>query len=241
MLFQSSRGPNVCVDAARLPDLLQIQSPQGCQTILLPQGSSAPCTVDLPTFEECPKVSQLPLLRSLLSPLPILLSTVHVETSLDPGCTLTTKFSVRRAQDTNSLSVFFSGGGFPKPFVSTPRLDWLVLDLLRLPRPHPLSAQGTVANLTRLGRDRVADFAAVALAAMLDATVGSVSSTQPAVQRVVLDPFSRGPAVTFLTQASELSHVAAQKVFPTPINQCSATMFHRCMRSVRAQCLLDNK
>ena len=30
-------------------------------------------------------------------------STAHVKTSLAPGCTLTTKFSVRRAQDTNSL------------------------------------------------------------------------------------------------------------------------------------------
>ena len=35
----------------------------------------------------------------------------------------------------------------------------------------PLSAQETVASLTRLGRDLVADFAVVALAAMLDATV----------------------------------------------------------------------
>ena len=70
-----------------------------------------------------------------------------------------------------------------------------MLDLLRLTLPHPLSARGTVASLTKLGRDLVADFAVVALAATLDATVGSVSSTQPAVQRVVLDPFSRGPAV----------------------------------------------
>ena len=111
-----------------------------------------------------------------------------------------------------------------------------MLDLLRLTLPLPLSAQETVANLKRLGRDLVADFAVVALAAMLDATVGSESSTQSAVQRVVLDPFSRGPAVTFLTQASELSHVAAQPVFPIPIDQGSATMFDECMRSVRAQC-----
>ena len=97
-----------------------------------------------------------------------------------------------------------------------------MLDLLRLTLTLPLSAQGTVANLTRLGRDLVADFAVVALAAMLDATADSESSNQPAVQRVVLDPFSRGPTVTFLTQASELSHVAAQPVFPLPIDQCSA-------------------
>ena len=48
-----------------------------------------------------------------------------------------------------------------------------------------------MASLTRLGRGLVADFAVVALAAMLDATVDSESSTQPAVQRVVLDPFAR--------------------------------------------------
>ena len=63
-----------------------------------------------------------------------------------------------------------------------------MLDLLRPTLPLPLSAQGTVANLTRLGRDLVADFAVVALAAMLDATVDSESSTKPAVQRAVLDP-----------------------------------------------------
>ena len=62
-----------------------------------------------------------------------------------------------------------------------------MLDLLRPTLPLPLSAQETMANLTRLGR--VDDFAVVALAAMLDATVDSESSTQPAVQRVVLDPF----------------------------------------------------
>ena len=89
----------------------------------------------------------------------------------------------------------------------------LLLSTLRL----PLSPQETVANLTGLGRDfvadfavAVADFAAVALAAMLDATVDSEFSTQPTVQRIVVDPSHAGPAATFLTQASELSHVAAQ-------------------------------
>ena len=71
---------------------------------------------------------------------------------------------------------------------SPPKLDWFALDLLRPTLPIPLSAQETVASLTRLGRDLVADFAVVALAAMLDATVDSESSTQPIVQRAVLDP-----------------------------------------------------
>ena len=61
-----------------------------------------------------------------------------------------------------------------------------MLDLLRPALPLSLSAQETVGNLTRLGRDFVADFAVVALAAMLDATVDSEFSTQPAVQRTVL-------------------------------------------------------
>ena len=102
-----------------------------------------------------------------------------------------------------------------------PRLDWLVLDLLRLTLPHPLFAQGTVASLTRLGRGLVADFAVVALAATLDATVGCESSTQPALQR--------------------LSHVAAHTAILNTNDQRSATMFHRCMCSVRAQCFHDNK
>ena len=38
---------------------------------------------------------------------------------------------------------------FPKPFVS--KLDWFVLDLLRPTLPIPLSAQGTVVSLTKLG------------------------------------------------------------------------------------------
>ena len=58
------------------------------------------------------------------------LSTAHVKTSLAPGCTLTTKFSVRRAPDTirfpcSSAVEAFSDLSCP------PRLDWLVLVLLR--------------------------------------------------------------------------------------------------------------
>ena len=154
------------------------------------------------------------------------LSTAHVKTSLAPGCTLTTKSSVRRAQDTNSLSVFFSGGGLPRPFVSTK------VGLIRA---------GFAAANTATPTFCERDFAVVALAATLDVTVDSESSTQPAVQRVLLDPFSRGPAVTFLAEASELSHVAAHTIVPNTNDQGSATMFHRCMRSVRAQCFHDNK
>ena len=69
-----------------------------------------------------------------------------------------------------------------------PKLHWFALDLLRPTRLLPLSAQGTVSSLKRLGRDLVADFAVVALAAVLDATVDSESSTQPIVQQAVLDP-----------------------------------------------------
>ena len=65
-----------------------------------------------------------------------------------------------------------------------------------------------MASLTRLGRNLVADFAVVALAAMLDATVDSESATSCS------GSISHDPPITFLTQASELSHVAA----PTSIH-----------------------
>ena len=61
-----------------------------------------------------------------------------------------------------------------------------MLDLLRPALPLPLSAREAVAVL---GRDLVADFAVVALAAVRGATVDSKFSTQPAVvQRAALDP-----------------------------------------------------
>ena len=49
-------------------------------------------------------------------------------------------------------------------------------------------AAANVESLTWLGRDLVDEFAVVALAAKLDATVDSESSTQRTVQRAVLDP-----------------------------------------------------
>ena len=107
-------------------------------------------------------------------------STAHVKTSLAPGCTLTTKFSVRRAQDTNSLSVFFNGGGFPKPFVSTKvGLVRAGFAAANTDDPTVFVADSAVV---------VADFAAIAPAATLDATVDSEFSTQPIVQRTVLVP-----------------------------------------------------
>ena len=41
-----------------LPDLLLIQSPPGCRTILLPRVSSALCTADLPALPEFPRGNQ---------------------------------------------------------------------------------------------------------------------------------------------------------------------------------------
>ena len=66
------------------------------------------------------------------------------------GCTLTTKFSVCRAQDTKSLSVFFSGGGLAKTSrVHQGRMGscWI----RRGHRTHRLR-KGTVATPSRLGR-----------------------------------------------------------------------------------------
>ena len=51
----------------------------------------------------------------------------------------------------------------------------------------------------------VADFAVVALAATLDVTVDSESATQPAVQRVVLDPFSRSTSSIITAVPSDSS------------------------------------
>ena len=77
------------------------------------------------------------------------LSTAPVKTSLAPGCTLTTKFSVRRAQDRNSLSVLFSGGGLTR--ASRDHQGWIGSCWIRSGchcRAHCL----IVANLSRLGR-----------------------------------------------------------------------------------------
>ena len=115
------------------------------------------------------------------------LSTAHVKTSLAPGCTLTTKFSVRRAQDTNSPSVFFNGGGFPKPFVST-KVGLVRAGLAAADTAAPTVRERDCGKSDKAWTRPVADFAFVALAAMLDATVDSEFSTQAAVQRTVLDP-----------------------------------------------------
>ena len=123
------------------------------------------------------------------------LSTAHVKTSLAQGCTLTTKFSVRRAQDTNSLSVFFNGGSFPRPFVSTKvglvRAGFAaanIADPTVCARDCGKSDKAWMRDFVADSAVVVADFAVVALAAMLDATVDSEFSTQPIVQRTVLDP-----------------------------------------------------
>ena len=137
-------------------------------------------TVDLPAFAECLEALQLPLLRSLLSPLPILIPrSTSRRLSLQDVRPRRSSLCVVPKIRTHSLCSS-TVEAFPN-LLCPPRLDWLVLDLLLLTRrPHSLSTQSTVASLTRLGRHLVADFAVVALAAMLDATVGSVSSTQPA-------------------------------------------------------------
>ena len=137
----------------------------------LPQGSSALCTIDLTAFAECPEASQLLLLRSLLSLLPILFPRpTSGRLSLQGVCSRRSSLYVVPKIRTHSLCS--STVELPKNFEST-KVGLARADLLRLTLPLPLSAQGTGANLTRLRRDLVADFAVVALAAMLDATVDS--------------------------------------------------------------------
>ena len=53
------------------------------------------------------------------------------------------------------------------------------------------SAQGIVANLSRLGRGLAVELAVVASVATPDATADSESSAQSPAQRLVLDPSSR--------------------------------------------------
>ena len=103
----------------RLSRRRQATDPRGCRSTLPPRGSSALCTADLPAFAECPEHIKTSVAAFASVTVAHSLSTAHVKTSFVPGCTLTTKFSVRRAQDTNSLRVFFSGGGLPRPLVST--------------------------------------------------------------------------------------------------------------------------
>ena len=177
----------MCVDAARLPDLLQIQSPRGCRTILLPQGSSALCTIDLPAFAVCPEASQLSVAA---------FASVTVADSFHG--TTSRHLSIQDAHSRRSSLYVVPKIRIHSPCSSTveafpnlsypPKLDWFALELLRPTLLLPLSAQGTVASLTKLGRDLVADFAVVALDAMLDATVDSEFSTRPFEQRTVLVP-----------------------------------------------------
>ena len=179
--------------------------------ILLPQGSSALYTVDVPAFAECPEGITTSVAAFASVTVADFLSTAHVRTSHAPSA---------RSQRSSLCVVPETRIRFPcssaveafPVLPCPPRLDWLVPDLLRLTLPHPLFAQGTVARLTRLGRGLVADFAVVALAATHDVTVDSESSTQQAVQRVVLDPFTRstsskvqGHSLCLLTQALELT------------------------------------
>ena len=145
------------------------QSPRGCRTILVPQGSSALCTIDLPAFAECPEAScccvrfchccrfSLHDQRQDISR-----SRVHFHDEF-----LYVVSETRTHSPCSSAVEIFPNLSHP------PKLDWFALDLLRPTLLLTLSAQGTVTSLTRDGRDLVADFAVVALAAMLDATVDS--------------------------------------------------------------------
>ena len=81
-----------------------------------------------------------------------------------------------------------------------------MLDSWRLPLPHPLFAQGSVASQSRLGRGLAVELATVASAATPGATADSESSAQSTVQRVVLDPFpgSSSSKVTAVPSDSSL-------------------------------------
>ena len=160
------------------------------------------------------EASQLLLLRSLLSLLPIFFPRptsrhLSLQGAHSRRSSLYVVPKIRTHSPCSSKVEAFPNLSYP------PMLDCSALDLLRPTLLLPLSVQGSVASLTRLGRDLVADFAVVALAAMLDATVDSESSTQPInCATSCSGSISRDPPITFLTQASELSHVAAPTSIP---------------------------
>ena len=178
--------PIVCADAAKLTAHLPIQSPQGCRTTL-PRGGPLRCVL---LICQCPEASPLqsPAFASVTAA--DSLFTAHVKAFLAPGCTLTTKFSVRRAQDTNSLSVFFSGGASPWPLVST-KVGVARAGFVAATTTAPTVSQGIVANLSRLERGLAVELASVASAATPDVSADSDSSTQASCATSVLDPSSR--------------------------------------------------
>ena len=107
--------PIACASAARLQALLLIQSQQGCRTTLLRRGSSTPCTADLLALAEFPAAS----LRSLPTPLPTCHLLFPRPTSghlLLLGARSPRSSLCAAPRDTKSLSVFYSGGGLPRPF-----------------------------------------------------------------------------------------------------------------------------
>ena len=113
-LFSSKNSLLIFPNAARLPVFLQNQSQQGRPTILLPQGSSV-----------CSWSASFRRVSRGVATSDAAFASVSVADSLSTARRHSLhgvdshKFTVRRAQDTSSLSVFFSGGGFPRPFVST--------------------------------------------------------------------------------------------------------------------------
>ena len=163
----TSRRKNFSVQSSRSSSRQEVptfvQTPPGFQTfsrstahkdverlILLPQGSSALGTTDLPAFAECPEALQLLLLQSLLPLLPILFPQptsrhLSLQGAHSRRSSLNVVPKIRTHTPCSSTVEAFPNVSYP------PRLDWFMLDLLRPTLPIPLFAQETVANLTKLG------------------------------------------------------------------------------------------
>ena len=146
MLFQSSGGPSVCVNAARLPrpspdprahkDVERFSFHKGhqhcLQLICLQRHHNFSCCVRF--CHRC---------RFSFHGTRQDFSRSRVYAHNEVLCASLPKTRIR-FPCSSAVEAF--------PALSCPpRLDWLLLDLLRLALPHPLFAQGTAASVTRLG------------------------------------------------------------------------------------------
>ena len=113
-------------------------------------------------------------MRSLLSPLPTLFPR-PTSRHLSHQDVRSRRSSLRVAPKIRNHSPYSSVAEACQVPSCPPRSDWLVKDSLRLPLPRPLSVQGIVASLSRLGRSLAVELASVATTATPDVIAVSES------------------------------------------------------------------
>ena len=161
LFFPSSGCPIFCADAARLPALLPVQSHKR-------MSNDSASTRVISTVQLICQHSQSVIKTSVdaFASVTVADSLSTVKTSLAPRCTCVVP--KRRIH-----FLCFPVAEAYQGLSCAPRLGWRVLDSWQLPLPRPLSAQGIVANLSRLGGVLAVELAAVASAATPDVTADS--------------------------------------------------------------------